>query len=200
MAETSARPAPYHHGNLRAELLVRAESRLELVGSQKLSLREITREIGVSHGAPRQHFPDKQALLDALAIRGLDRLGQLLDAALIGHTGTFAERLVVFARTYVGFATEHPALLALMFAGKDAPELHEANTRAFAAPAALIADAQANGEIDGDDPDRVAMALLATVQGLATITTCGMIGDRPVDTVITGTVHTLLHGLQHPTR
>src|SRR5438128_1794302 len=59
--------APYHHGNLRAELLSRAERKLETAGVTGLSLRELAREIGVSHGAPRQHFPDRQALLDALA-------------------------------------------------------------------------------------------------------------------------------------
>jgi hypothetical protein len=60
----------------------------------------------------------------------------------------------------------------------------------------LIADAQAAGEIGGhDDPDRVAMAVLATPQGLAALVTSGMTGNRPVDTVITGTVQTLLRGL-----
>jgi hypothetical protein len=29
----------------------------------------------VSHGAPRQHFPGKQALLDALTVPGLKHLG-----------------------------------------------------------------------------------------------------------------------------
>jgi AcrR family transcriptional regulator len=189
----------YHHGNLRAALLVGAERRLEAAGLSALSLREVARDIGVSHGAPRQHFPDKQALLDALAIDGLRRLGEKLDASLGTSTGTFAQRLTTFARTYVEFATAHPALTELMFARKyrsSAPELLEANDRAFAAPSALIADAQASGEIDGsDDPDRVGMAVLAMLQGLAALVTSGMIGRRPVDTVITGTIQTLLNGL-----
>ncbi|GAA4573147.1 TetR/AcrR family transcriptional regulator [Planotetraspora kaengkrachanensis] len=188
----------YHHGNLRAELLVSAERKLEAAGVQGLSLRELAREIGVSHGAPRQHFPDKQALLDALAVLGLERLGRELDAALGEARGPFADRLLAFVRAYVRFATAHPALLALMFARKDrpdVPELLEAGERAFAAPVALIAGAQAAGEIDGADPDRVAMALLATIQGLAAIITGGMIGDRSADVVVSGTVETLLRGL-----
>ncbi|GAA1304387.1 putative TetR-family transcriptional regulator [Planotetraspora silvatica] len=196
MAEAIPR---YHHGNLRAELLASAERKLERTGVQGLSLRELAREIGVSHGAPRQHFPDKQALLDALAVLGLERLGCELDEALGEAEGAFADRLTVFARTYVRFATAHPALLALMFARKDrpgAPELLEANGRAFAAPVALIAGAQAAGEIDSEDPDRVAMALLATIQGLASIITGGMIGDRPVDAVVSGTIEILLRGLR----
>jgi AcrR family transcriptional regulator len=196
MAETGSR---YHHGNLRAALLACAESKLETSGAAGLSLRELARDVGVSHAAPRQHFADKQALLDALAINGLERLGTELDAALGASSGPFDERLGAFAHAYVGFATAHPALLALMFARKDRADsatLRAANDKAFAAPSALIADALAGGEIDNDDPDRVAMAVLAMLQGLATVITSDMIGDRPPESVITGTVATLLHGLK----
>jgi AcrR family transcriptional regulator len=194
---------PYHHGNLRAELLSGAERTLEQSGVAGLSLRALAREIGVSHGAPRQHFPDKQALLDALAVHGLERLGNELDTGLGQVAGSFDERLTAFARIYAGFATRHPALLALMFARKDNPDqpaLRAANDRAFAAPSALIADALANGDITDSDPDRVAMAVLATLQGLAAVITSGMIGDRLPDSVITGTIETLIHGLRRPHR
>ena len=70
----------YHHGNLRAALLERAEAVLAEGG--ELSLRELARQVGVSHAAPRRHFPDKQALLDALAMDGFERLGAELSAAL----------------------------------------------------------------------------------------------------------------------
>ena len=41
-----------------------------IVPVQELSLRELACEVGVSHGAPRRHFADRQALLDALAEAG----------------------------------------------------------------------------------------------------------------------------------
>src|SRR5918998_6710951 len=72
---------PYHHGSLRRALLERAEEALADGGSQRLSLRELARDIGVSHAAPRRHFADKQALLDALALDGFERLGDALRAA-----------------------------------------------------------------------------------------------------------------------
>ena len=56
---------PYHHGNLRQALLDAAERTVRERGVEALSLRELAREVGVSHGAPRRHFPDRQALLDA---------------------------------------------------------------------------------------------------------------------------------------
>jgi AcrR family transcriptional regulator len=193
MAET-----PYHHGNLRSELLDLAERTLEEAGVDGLSLRGLARELGVSHSAPRQHFSDKRALLDALALRGLRRLGDALDAGLGRASGGFEERLTAFAEVYVGFATRCPALLALVFAHKDdpaRPELREANDRTFAAPLALIDGARERGEIVGDDPDRVAMAVLATLQGLASIITGGMIAGRSPEAVVAGTVRSLVRGL-----
>ncbi|MFE3170101.1 TetR/AcrR family transcriptional regulator [Amycolatopsis sp. NPDC059090] len=190
--------APYHHGNLRSGLLGLAERALEEGGVAGLSLRGLARELGVSHSAPRQHFADKQALLDALVLRGLRRLGDELDEGLRRATGGFEERLVAFARAYVGFAARSPALLALMFARKDdpaRPDLRQASERTFAAPAALIENAMARGEIVGEEPDRTAMAVLAMLQGLASIITAGMIADRSPDAVLTGTVHSLVQGL-----
>jgi AcrR family transcriptional regulator len=189
----------YHHGNLRAELLALAEVKLAENGVLGLSLRELARELGVSHGAPRQHFPDRQALLDALAEQGLARLGHELDAALGGAQGDFADRLVVFATAYVRFATGHPALLELMFTRKERPAataLRAAADRTFAAPSALIAEATEAGEIDGTDPDRVAMAVLVTLQGLAAVVAGDMIADRSVDSVVSATIQTLVRGLR----
>jgi AcrR family transcriptional regulator len=191
---------PYHHGDLRAELLRHAARRIEEVGAAGLSLRELARDASVSHAAPRQHFRDRQALLDALAVSGLERLGRRLDTALRDPDKGFDERLTHFARAYVRFATENRELLALMFARKDAPdatdELRAANEAAFAAPRAMVDRAVVDGDIGDTDADRVAMAILATVHGLAAIIIGGMTGDRSPDTVIAGTVKVLARGMR----
>jgi AcrR family transcriptional regulator len=189
--------SPYHHGSLRAELLDLAQQRVEQTGAAGLSLRELAREIGVSHGAPQRHFADKQALLDALAIKGLEQLGDLLDARI--GDGDFDDRLLAFAHGYVDFATAHPVLLSLIFARKDtgsSPALRAANERAFATPQRMIEDALRAGDIVDDDVERVSMAVLATIQGLATIIGSGMIGDRKPDVVVAGTISTLIAGLR----
>ena len=77
-----SRHRPYHHGNLRAALLACAERTLREGGAGELSLRELARQVGVSHAAPRRHFADKQALLDALAEDGFERLGRELREAM----------------------------------------------------------------------------------------------------------------------
>src|ERR1700733_6807912 len=109
---------PYHHGNLRTALLAQAERTVRERGIQDLSLRELARDVGVSHAAPRRHFPDRQALLDALAEAGFDRLGASLRAAGAGPGEECEPRLRATAAAYIQFAIHDPALLELMFASK----------------------------------------------------------------------------------
>src|SRR5918999_6576396 len=147
---------PYHHGNLRAALLEGAERALARGGVQELSLREVAREIGVNHAAPRRHFAGKQALLDALAQDGFERLEREMRAAM--EADGLRERLAALARTYIRFATEHAALLELMYAGKHRPgagAVRAAGERAFAAPLALIEEGQAAGEVIPGDCERI---------------------------------------------
>ena len=176
---TTQTARPYHHGNLRSELLEHAERVLASRGAAALSLRELARDIGVSHAAPRRHFADKQALLDALAEDGFDRLGDALRAALARAEPAFEPRLTALASAYIRFATRHAALVELMFAVKHRPgaaeSLAAAGERAFEGPLAVVAEAQAAGEIVPGDPESVAMVAWAAIQGLAMLSASGMI-------------------------
>ena len=80
---------PYHHGDLRAALLQAAESALASGDSESPSLRELSRSLGVSYTAPRRHFANKQALLDALALEGFERLGATLNRAVSDRNEDF---------------------------------------------------------------------------------------------------------------
>jgi AcrR family transcriptional regulator len=187
----------YHHGNLRSALLESAERTLSRRGASELSLRELAREVGVSHAAPRRHFADKQALLDALAEDGFERLGSELDAAMTGAGDSLREQLGAFARAYVRFATEHPALLELMFAGKYRDDrLREASERAFAGALALFASAQAAGEVVPGDPGRVGLVALATLHGLASLANNGMLGDAELEELVEDAVDRVVLGLR----
>ena len=177
---------PYHHGNLRTALLEQAERTVRERGVQALSLRELAREAGVSHGAPRRHFPDRQALLDALAETGFARLGAELQAAADAAGEAFEPRMRATAAAYVRFATDDAALLELMFAGKHregAGALQAAADRAFGVLLELIEQGQAEGALERGEPERVGLVLFATIQGIAALVTGGMVragaGRRP---------------------
>ena len=194
----SATARPYHHGNLREALLVAGERALGTTGAANLSLRELAREVGVSHAAPRRHFADRQALLDALALNGLEQLGAQLDAALAGAGEDFTTRILALARAYVGFATTRPALIELMFASKHeagAPrELAQAADRAFAAALQVVADGQAAGAVVPGDPERLAKIAFALLQGLVAIANNDMLDGQPLDALRDAAVERLLLG------
>ncbi len=194
---TAARP--YHHGNLRSALLAAAEAALDRGGAQALSLRELAREVGVSHAAPRRHFADRQALLDALALQGFEQLGAQMAGALEAAGDGFTARLAALGRAYVRFATEHAALLDVMFAGKHRPgaeAVQEAAARAFAAPAALMLDGQAAGDVVAGDPQQVAIVTWSAMHGLASMANNGMLPDAPLDDLVTDAVERLVDGLR----
>lgn len=167
-----ANERPYHHGQLRLALLAAAERGLREHGEEQLSLRELARKIGVSHAAPRRHFPDRRALLDALAEAGFERLDMQLRAAVAEAGDDFAPRLRATVAAYIRFATEDAALLELMFTSKHRPGADRVVASAgpaFTLMYELIAQGQAAGELAAGDPERVGIILFATMQGIATL-------------------------------
>ncbi|MCX5359520.1 TetR/AcrR family transcriptional regulator [Streptomyces sp. NBC_00124] len=99
---------------LRARLV---EVGLELVareGVQALTLREIARLAGVSHGAPRRYFPTHLELLSAIARRGF---GELAERAGTADDGTASprDRLTELGRVYLRFALDNQGMYELMF-------------------------------------------------------------------------------------
>jgi AcrR family transcriptional regulator len=156
---------PFHHGNLRAVLLEQAEQMLRDTGVDGLSLRELAREAGVSHGAPRSHFVDRQALLDALAERGFDRMTASVRAAAAQHAN-FEERFRGVGRAYVDFAVDDAALMELMFSAKtnDPPEpVQQAAARLFAMFDELLESPTDESAL------RLKLLFAATMQGTATL-------------------------------
>lgn len=186
---------PYHHGNLRTALLQAAERTVRDRGVQDLSLRELARDVGVSHGAPRRHFPDRQALLDALAEAGFERLGRDLRRAADRAGDDFQARLAATAAAYARFATRDAALLELMFAGKEHQQsLHDAADRAFSVLLELIEQGQAEGALEHGDPERVGLILFATIQGIATLVTGGIVAPDELDALVGDAIAHFLRG------
>lgn len=103
----------YHHGDLRAALVDAGLKALETTTIADLSLRQLARAVGVSATAVYRHFPDKQALMQALASEGIDQLGRYQQAA--AAAGSDADAFGATGRAYVRFALANPALFRLIF-------------------------------------------------------------------------------------
>ncbi len=181
---------PYHHGNLRTTLLAEAERTLRDHGLEALSLRDLARQAGVSHAAPRRHFADRQALLDALAEAGFARLDDEIHQAIDGAGQDYEARLRAVAAGYVRFATRDAALLELMFGAKNAKDVEAPDTlraaaeRVFTAFGDLIDQGQRTGVLPPGDPERLRLLVVATLQGIAALVTSGRVQPGQVDPLI----------------
>ena len=103
----------YHHGNLREALLAAGLEKLESEQSPEFSLRELTRQVGVSVNAAYRHFASKDDLLCAMAAEGFRLL--CVDQAAAMQADTVEQGFREAGRAYVNFARRHPALFRLMF-------------------------------------------------------------------------------------
>jgi AcrR family transcriptional regulator len=196
-------PSRYHHGDLRAALIARASEVVAAGGVDALSLRELARDLGVSHGAPSRHFPDKQSLLDALARSGFERLRTDLLVALECSNGlerSFTDELTAVAAAYVRFAVRNASLLAIMFAAKhDAaapPELRAAAELTFAAPTRAIEAAQARGEVIPGEVDDIGFTILAAMHGFAALQAGGLMEPDDSGAALATTIRRLMEGLR----
>lgn len=97
----------YHHGNLRSALLDAALEMSRVTGADALSLRAVTREVGVSTRAAYRHFANRQDLIRAVAVVGLSRMAVMIEAELAGVDSP-VERLCSVGRGYIGFALAEP--------------------------------------------------------------------------------------------
>lgn len=193
-------PRPYHHGNLREALLDEAERTIEVAGAGSLTLRELSRRLGVSHTSPRRHFADKQALLDALAQRGFERFGATVARAAKDRGQSFDKRLTQLARAHVHFALKHPSLYALMLEAKNRPDaptaLLEASERAVSVAADIFTAGQERGEVIAGDPARIGLVGYATMQGLIAVSTHRKFKKIPVDVLVNEVIERLILGLR----
>ncbi|WP_082662742.1 MULTISPECIES: TetR/AcrR family transcriptional regulator [unclassified Sphingopyxis] len=163
----------YHHGDLRAAVIAAGLKRIEDGEGGELGLRALARDVGVSATALYRHFPDKEALLDALADEGLRRLGALQAQAWLKAGGGSAG-FKATGIAYVRFAHDEPALFRLSFTRQMAErkEGGDGGEVAYNLLRAGVGEALPGVK----DPDVAALHAWALVHGLAML-----VLDRRID-------------------
>jgi AcrR family transcriptional regulator len=151
-------------------------------GLEGMSLRNIARRAGVSHGAPLRHFAGLADLLAEVAAHGFRTLSEAIEksgAQLAPGVGPLA-RLRAGSRAYVECAVANRALFALMFR----PELLDADnasyrrdgSTAFERVVVQVRAAQDAGWHAQRDTRVLAGAIWASLHGLATLWAQGALG------------------------
>ncbi len=202
---TKSRTRPYHHGDLAAALLEAARLVVTESGWEAVSLRGVARSVGVSANASYRHFPDKAALLHAVAEAGFRALAVRMLAVQAESKGKGRTAAVAHfkatGQAYFGYALDNPEMFRLMFGplGRDHSEHDPEQTT----PYTILGEAL-DGLVDAgvcSPSAREGAELLAwtAVHGLSTLALGGAVQhchdhDDPLEQVLTFLVHGLAAG------
>ncbi len=143
-ARTKSR-SNYHRGNVREDLIELARHILETESLQAITLRRLTREIGVNPTNFYNHFAHMDFLYAAIKVEGFAELLKRTAKVRQGQQARTDELRAVF-REYVVFAVKRPNLYRLMFDYyldfDEHDELKEITDRAMSEVVELLYDSE----------------------------------------------------------
>jgi len=162
----------YHHGDVPRALMEAALTSIRENGVERLSLRALARDIGISQTAPYRHFKDKTHLLVKLAAEGFYTLAaQKRDIRITPYS---EENLIEVGIAYVQFAKSHPEQYKLMFGSsienrRAYEELMNASHAAFQCIFEQVEEGVKAGFLINIDPEILAKSCWTTVHGIASL-------------------------------
>ncbi|MEM9263200.1 MAG: TetR/AcrR family transcriptional regulator [Pseudomonadota bacterium] len=134
-SDEELRKSRYHHGDLRAGLIEATRRLVEEKGPDGFSVSDACRLAGVSTAAPYKHFKDKNEMLVAMVLEGMERHRDRMVAALDGIPEGSPDRVTALGREYVDFALRENGIFRLKFGGftdrLDDPRLQAAGEQTF---------------------------------------------------------------------
>jgi AcrR family transcriptional regulator len=158
-------------GTPTARKIVAAARRLlEREGAEDVTMRQVADAVGITAMAIYRHYPDRAALLDAVADQGFEELA----AGLAGKRwpAGVEPRLFKMAEIYLDHALAHPRLFELMFlaprrGARRFPRDFKAGRSPTANPfVAAVAHGMETGYLRDDDPWEITFEMGALIQGL----------------------------------
>jgi len=165
------------------KILIAARRVLEHGGVETVSMRRVAKAVGITGMAIYRHYPDRRALLDAVATEGFnDLVGWLGKRRFTGDAET---RLMKVLDVFVQFALEHPKLFELMFLTKHmSARRFPADFKAGRSPTVnlavdIVKEGMERGEFRQDDPWEVVFEIGAMAQGFVMLYFGGRIDATP---------------------
>lgn len=165
-----------------------------------LTMGDVAKAVGCSAPALYNHFQNKHALLRAVHDEGFNQLFRGKMAVAARTKGDALKRLREGGLAYMRFALENRALYRLMFSP---PPLETLNENPFSRDVGMrsieflrnsILACQAEGYLNGSDPDKIAFALWSTVHGAASLILQGRspLPDRDTKALVAETIETVM--------
>ncbi len=166
MAATTRTRTP--SAGMESALLTAAAELLEQEGPEALSIRRIAAAAGVAPMGVYNHFSSKSGIVEALFVRGFDRLG--LAMVTLDEIADPLEALVEGGRRYRALALAHPMAYQLMFLRavpgfEPSPGAVAVAARAFEGLVAAVRRAMAAGVIEDGDAEMISQIIWAGIHG-----------------------------------
>ncbi|MBX3063666.1 MAG: TetR/AcrR family transcriptional regulator [Anaerolineae bacterium] len=164
---------PYPAKTSAQTILIAAIEHLEQFGEESLSMRELAAKLDLTPRALYRYYPERAALLSAIAAEGFQRLQQALIQTAAELSGKPVLRAM--ATTYFAFAQANPALYQLLV------RIHEPTQVLLQAQHdlwALVIRLVAQNLTETIDAASVAVALWAFIHGFIQLETAQIIGEE----------------------
>jgi AcrR family transcriptional regulator len=171
-------------------------------GVGSVTMRALGDRLRVSRAALYRHFPDKNALLVAVAADGFAQLRAYVMDRDPPAERVSLERFKQMGDAYVRFAIENPAHYRLMYGREaltreDYPELREAANALFDDLVELFRTLQAVGKVKRQNPESLAYVGWSAVHGLASLVIERQIrADADIEALTRLTTTTVLDGMR----
>jgi AcrR family transcriptional regulator len=180
------------------ELLAAAEAVLVRDGPGGVTVRAVAAEAGIAPMGVYNRFGGKDGLVDALLIKGFDRLATAIEA---GDEPDMADRLYNCGVRYRTFALGNRHFYAIMFESaipreRESAEVMEHARAAFGALLRNVELAVAAGAIAAPDPLEAAQQLWSAVHGAVALEFQGLVLTPDPEATYRTLIATLIRGLQ----
>ena len=183
--------------DIERELVAAADAVLVRDGPGGVTVRAVAAQAGIAPMGVYNRLGGKDGLVDALLIRGFDRLRAALAE---GDEPDQLERLRSSGLRYRRFALENRHYYAIMFEAaipheSGSPEVAEHAAAAFGELVRDVEMAAAAGGIAAPDPREAAQQIWSSVHGAVALELKGLVLTPDPEATYRATLQTLLRGL-----
>ena len=174
MSKKSVIKDNYHHGNLQNKLL---EETIKIIAERNVAsvtLRSLSKRLGVSRTAPYRHFSNKTQLLSHVAIIGFERFRAHLQRGYKRGNGDVLEQFQHMGYAYIQFALQHPSYYKLMFnepllTENRSAELKAASDASFNQLLDILRQCQQADVLKNDDIELQAIFIWSSLHGFCSL-------------------------------
>lgn len=171
----------YHHGNVKEALLDAAQAHIESNEGEMISLRGLSKQVGVTPSAVYNHFADKNALILAIKIRLYEEFNEFY-ANHCKESADPAKTLVQMCLTYYRFSRECPAQFRFLFSSSlpmewSTDEVIDVSCRCIVKVRGLVLAVHNKYQLQCSEEDVVNATLLiwSQLHGIVTLRNSGLI-------------------------